>query len=190
MARVADHLSISDLEQRFRGCTDPVEARHVQAIWLLAQGHTVGWTSKVTAFGPRWIEQLLERYKYVRPRGLGQRAATQRPQAEPVDARGAGSGATAAGRAAARPWAVVEPQGGRGDGSPPRAGTRSALARLGGAESARLVIAAAAAQKPEVRHLRRGGRVQKGWQTLRPRRRPPIPASPSRCSAPTNTASA
>ena len=61
MARVADHLSISDLEQRFRGCNDPVEARHVQAIWLSAQGHTVGATSKVTAFGTRWVEQLLER---------------------------------------------------------------------------------------------------------------------------------
>ena len=55
MPCVADHLSISDLEQRFRGCPDPVEARHVQAIWLLAQGHTVEATSKVMALGPRWI---------------------------------------------------------------------------------------------------------------------------------------
>ena len=62
MARVADHLSISDLEQRFRTCRDPVEAHHLQAVWLLVQGHTVGSTSKVTAFGPRWIELLLERY--------------------------------------------------------------------------------------------------------------------------------
>ncbi len=67
MARVADHLSISDLEQRFRGCKDPVDARHVQATWLLAQGHTVGSTSKVTAFGPHWIEQLLERRKASSP---------------------------------------------------------------------------------------------------------------------------
>ena len=62
MPCVADHLSILDLEQRFRGCADPVEARHVQVIWLLAQGHTVGATSKVTALGTRWIQQLLERY--------------------------------------------------------------------------------------------------------------------------------
>ena len=70
MARVADHLSISDLEQRFRSCKDPLEARHVQAIWLLAQGHTVGSTSKVTAFGQRWIEQLLERYNTSDPEAL------------------------------------------------------------------------------------------------------------------------
>ncbi len=56
MARVADHLSVSELERRFVDCADPVEARHVQVIWLLAQGHTVGATSKVTAFGSRWIE--------------------------------------------------------------------------------------------------------------------------------------
>ena len=62
MARVADHLSVSELERRFVDCPDPVEARHLQVIWLLAQGHTVGATSKVTAFGTRWIEQMLERY--------------------------------------------------------------------------------------------------------------------------------
>ena len=70
MARVVDHLSVSDLEQHFRGCPDPVEARHFQAIWLLAQGHTVRSTSKVTAFGPRWIEQLLERYNASGPDAL------------------------------------------------------------------------------------------------------------------------
>ena len=51
MRRVADHLDISELERRFRTCPDPVEARHVQVIWLLAQGHTVGATSEVTASG-------------------------------------------------------------------------------------------------------------------------------------------
>ena len=55
MARVADHLSVAELERRFRACPDPVEARHVQAIWLLAQGRTVGATSEVTSFGTRWI---------------------------------------------------------------------------------------------------------------------------------------
>jgi hypothetical protein len=61
MARVADHLSVAELERRFRVCRDTVEARYVKVIWLPAQGHTVGATSRVTAFGPRWIVQLLER---------------------------------------------------------------------------------------------------------------------------------
>ncbi len=69
MRRVADHLDILELERRFRTCPDPVEARHVQVIWLLAQGHTIGATSKVTAFGTRWVEQLLERYNVPLRRG-------------------------------------------------------------------------------------------------------------------------
>ena len=70
MARVVDHLSVAELERRFRACPDPVEARHVQVIWLLAQGHTIGATSKVTTFGTRWIEQLLERYNASGPDAL------------------------------------------------------------------------------------------------------------------------
>ena len=61
MGRVADHLSVAELERRFRACPDPVEARHVQAIWLLAQGRTLGATPEVTSFGTRWIEPLPER---------------------------------------------------------------------------------------------------------------------------------
>ena len=71
MARVADHLSVADLERHFRSCPEPVRARHLQVIWLLAQGHTVGATSRVTSFGTRWIEQLLERYNASGPEALG-----------------------------------------------------------------------------------------------------------------------
>ena len=39
MAHVADHLSVSALEQQYRSCPDVTAARHIQAIWLLAQGH-------------------------------------------------------------------------------------------------------------------------------------------------------
>ncbi len=38
MARVAGHLSIAELEERFRSAKDPILARHAQVIWLLAQG--------------------------------------------------------------------------------------------------------------------------------------------------------
>ena len=40
------------------------------AIWLLAQGHTVGATSKVRAFGTRWVEQSMERYNVSGPEAL------------------------------------------------------------------------------------------------------------------------
>src|SRR3954471_15156301 len=63
MARVAEHLSIAELEERFRTAKDPILARHVQVIWLLAQGHTSAEVSTVISFVPRWIEPLRARYK-------------------------------------------------------------------------------------------------------------------------------
>jgi transposase len=40
-------------------------------IWLLARGHTVSQVSATTAFGERWIEQLLARYNAEGPDALG-----------------------------------------------------------------------------------------------------------------------
>jgi transposase len=68
MARVADHLSVAGLEGRFRSCTDATEARHVQAIWLLAKGYAIADVAATVAFGERWVERLLARYN---ERGLG-----------------------------------------------------------------------------------------------------------------------
>ena len=190
MARVADHLSISDLEQRFRGCTDPVEARHVQAIWLLAQGHTVGSTSKVTAFGPRWIEQLLERYNTSGPGALanGRRRNGLKPSlltpevlemvrlrlAEPPPDGGLWSSRKVAEVMAAHLGLErVLPQRGW-----------EALKALGWS------LQRPRPRNPKSATSEEADAFKKCWQTPSPRRRPPIPASPSRCSAPTNTASA
>lgn len=71
MAHVADHLSIEELEQRYRACEDVCAARHYHAIWLLAQGHTIVEVSALTSFVPRWIEQLQARYNALGPRALG-----------------------------------------------------------------------------------------------------------------------
>ena len=68
MARVADHLSVEDLEARLRSAQDPTATRHVQVIWLLARGHTIADVAAVTSFVPRWIEQLLARYNAMAPR--------------------------------------------------------------------------------------------------------------------------
>ena len=45
MAQVADHLSVSALEEKDRSCTDVTAARPVQAIWLLAKGHAIAAVS-------------------------------------------------------------------------------------------------------------------------------------------------
>jgi transposase len=71
MAEVAGHLSVEELQARFVASQDARESRHLQTIWLLAKGHTVAEVSQMTAFGRRWIEQLLVRYNAAGPAALG-----------------------------------------------------------------------------------------------------------------------
>ncbi len=190
MARVSDHLSISDLEQRFRGCPDPVKARHVQAIWLLAQGHSVGATSKVTAFGPRWIEQRVQRYNASGPTALangrrhnGLKPSLPTPEVlEAVRLRLAElppDGGLWSSREVADVMAAhlererVLPQ--RGWEALKTLGWSSQRPRPKNPKSATAEEAAA---------------FEKSRQTSSPRRRRLTPARRSKCSAPTSTASA
>src|SRR5215207_1709836 len=71
MAHVADHLSVSALEQQYRSCTDVIAARHVQTIWLLAKGHTIAAVAATVSFARRWVERLLARYNAQGPQALG-----------------------------------------------------------------------------------------------------------------------
>jgi transposase len=71
MARIVEHLSVEELEARYRAARDVTEARHTQAIWLLAQGRTVLEVAEVLAFVPRWVEELAARYNAFGPEALG-----------------------------------------------------------------------------------------------------------------------
>jgi hypothetical protein len=71
MARIVDHLPIEELEARYRSAREVTEARHFQAIWLLAQGRTVLEVGEVLAFAPRWVEELAARYNAQGPEALG-----------------------------------------------------------------------------------------------------------------------
>ncbi len=62
MARVTTQLRVSELERHYRAAQDATAARHYQAVWLLAKGHTVPEVVEMTSFGTRWLEQLLSRY--------------------------------------------------------------------------------------------------------------------------------
>src|SRR3954465_9438706 len=158
MARVADHLSVDDLEARLRSAPDPTATRHFQVIWLLARGHTIADVAAVTSFVPRWIEQLLARYNAHGPEALGDlrrrngsapsvlrpellarlpgRLARAPPGVLGAVARGAGA-------AAVRRWPVDRPQGGALDGRRTRACCGLAPTRLGGAQGDQLVGAEA-----------------------------------------------
>src|SRR5215208_275666 len=73
MAHIVEHLSLRQLEARYRASHDATEARHLQAIRLLAQGRTVLEVAGVLAFVPRWVEQLAARYNASGPGALGDR---------------------------------------------------------------------------------------------------------------------
>src|SRR3954469_221367 len=71
MAHVADHLSVSALEQQYRSCADVTATRHVQTIWLLAKGHDIAAVSATVSYARRWVERLLARYNAQGPQALG-----------------------------------------------------------------------------------------------------------------------
>jgi transposase len=71
MATVNAHLSVQELEEFYVTSGDVTASRHFQVIWLLARGHTISQVSATTAFGERWIEQLLARYNADGPDALG-----------------------------------------------------------------------------------------------------------------------
>jgi transposase len=61
MAQVADHLSVSALEQQYRSCPDATASRHLQTIWLLAKGHDIAEVAATVSYARRWVERLLAR---------------------------------------------------------------------------------------------------------------------------------
>ena len=146
MATVWDHLSVEELEERFVGCEDATASRHFQVIWLLARGHTISQVSGTTAYGERWIEQLLARYNAEGPEALG-------------DLR----------RRNGAPATILKPDllaklRLRLDDPPPD-GWRTqphlgrSAAGLGSVEGDRLVDPEATSEEPEIGHARRSGGI-------------------------------
>ncbi len=190
MAYVADHLSVAALEDRYEACEDVTSSRHFQTIWLLAKGHSIGAVARMTSFGQRWIEQLLERYNAFGPSALGDQR------------RGNGAAAT-----------VLKPElldrlRVRLAQSPPDGGLWTSgkvarwmagelgLARLApqrGWEALRAI--GWSIQKPRPRNPKAAtpeeqDAFKKNWPKSSPRKRRAIPTRRSRLSRPTSTGSA
>lgn len=190
MARIVEHLSVAELEARYRAARDVTEARHFQAIWLLAQGRTFLEVAEVLAFVPRWPEELAGRYNAFGPEALGDRrrrngrtatlltpdllAALAERLEEPPEGGGLWSGPEAAGRMARRlGLAKVHPQRGW-----------EALQRIGWSIQAPRPRHARVATPEQRAECKRGSRRR----SRGPRRR--IPTGRSRSGRRTSTGSA
>ena len=87
MARIVDHLPLEELAARYRAARDATEARHTQAIWLLAQGRTFLEVGEVPAFAPRRVEEPAARHNALGPTALGdQRRRNGRAASLPTEA--------------------------------------------------------------------------------------------------------
>ena len=70
---IPQHLSVDDLEQRYRQAHDPVERSQWQISWLYAQGHPVKTIAQMTSYSTIWIYEILHRYDEHGPDGVGDR---------------------------------------------------------------------------------------------------------------------
>jgi transposase len=69
--KLEPHLSLEELEARFRASQEVTERSHWQVIKLLAQGQTSARVAHTTGYGVAWVRQLAARYNQGGPAALG-----------------------------------------------------------------------------------------------------------------------
>jgi transposase len=78
------HLSVAELERRYRAAKEPNERTWWQLLWLLAQGRTATELSAVTGYRAAWIGQIARRYNDEGPTGMVNRRHTTSYRPAPV----------------------------------------------------------------------------------------------------------
>src|SRR5258706_5494432 len=73
---LATHLSVADLEQRYRAAHEPHERTWWQMLWLLAKGQTATTIAENTRSTRAWIGQIAKRYSAEGPAGMVNRQHT------------------------------------------------------------------------------------------------------------------
>jgi transposase len=70
---IAPHLTVTELEQRYRHAGDPVARSQWPMLWLLAQAMPTAEVARVTGYGVRWIQEVARRYRDGGPEAIGDR---------------------------------------------------------------------------------------------------------------------
>jgi len=78
------HLSVEELEHRYRAAKEPNERTWWQILWLLAQGRTATELSAVIGYRAYWIGQIAKRYNAEGPAGMHNRRHTTSYRPPPV----------------------------------------------------------------------------------------------------------
>ena len=68
---IAPHLSLEELERRYRQAKEPIERSHYQIIWLLASGRRTEDVAAITGYSRSWIYELVWGYNRIGPETLG-----------------------------------------------------------------------------------------------------------------------
>ena len=55
---IAPHLTVDELEQRYRRVDDPIARSQWQMVWLLARGLPTGQVARVTGYSVRWVQEI------------------------------------------------------------------------------------------------------------------------------------
>ena len=78
------HLSVDELERRYRAAKEPHERTWWQILWLLAQGRTATERSGVTGYRAYWIGPIAKRSNEQGPAGMVNRRHTTSYRPPPV----------------------------------------------------------------------------------------------------------
>ncbi len=90
------HLTIEEIEGRYRSTKDPVERSRWEFLWLVARGLTAKLVASITGYSAYWIGRIARRYNQHGPDGVKDRRHQPRPEypaLERVAAGRAGGGA-------------------------------------------------------------------------------------------------
>lgn len=68
---IQPHLSLEELQNRFRAAVTVKLAHHYQIIWLLAQGKMTEEVMEITGYSRDWIYELVRGYNHFGPDSLG-----------------------------------------------------------------------------------------------------------------------
>ena len=80
---IAPHLSLEELEHRYRQAKNPIERSHYQIIWLLASGRRTEEVAEITGYSRNWIYELVWGYNHLGPESLGDQRC-QNTDADPL----------------------------------------------------------------------------------------------------------